>query len=136
MAIKNIRFFIGIALVLAYIGIGVFGLFEFSHAKEMPMVNCPYAENAFAVCSNSLDHINNWQQFSNVIVPSFFILSILLLGFAFYFFARTVLQKELLILNRFRSRFRLADIISKTSQHSLTRWLSLFENSPSFSFKA
>jgi len=136
MATKNIKLFIGITITLAYIGIGVFGLFEFSHAKEMPMVNCPYAENSFAVCNNSLDHINNWQQFSNVVVPSLFIFSILLLGFALYFFARTVLQKELLILNRFRSRFRLADIILKTSQQSITRWLSLLENSPSISFKA
>ncbi len=135
MNLVNKKLFIGVFILLAYIGIGVFGLFHFSNMSEMSMTNCPYSENGFAVCDNSLEHINNWQQFSNVVVPSLFIISFLLLGFALYFFyTQTVPQEELLILNRFRSRFRFADIILKTSQRSIIRWLSLFENSPSFSY--
>ncbi len=39
MILRNIKLFIGISILLAYVGIGVFGLFKFSHAFEKPMTN-------------------------------------------------------------------------------------------------
>ena len=70
MNLHKTQLFIGILILLAYVGIGVFGLFKFNHMTETTMINCPYSESGFSVCENNFDHINTWSQFSNVIFPS------------------------------------------------------------------
>lgn len=135
MNLVNKKLFIGAFILLAYIGIGVFGLFNFTHSVEMPMVNCPYVDGGSSVCDNSLAHINNWQQFSNVIVPAFFLLTFLVLGIALYFLFTRNFFKNLLRLS-YVWRFYIKKKISHISLRKITRYLSLFENSPSFAFKA
>ena len=71
---------IGAFVLMAFIGVGVFGLFPLGHAAhgaEAPMVDCPYTEGGSSLCENTLDHIAGWQQFSNITYPSLFILLVL-----------------------------------------------------------
>lgn len=130
---QNIKLFIGVFVLFAYVGIGVFGLFEFNHTPESPMVNCPYANNSFSVCGNSLDHIINWQQFSNIIFPSLFTSLFLILGMVLYFFSKqkSLNQKEYF----YKWEYYLNDKKYQIHSNKIIRWLSLFENSPSFSYK-
>lgn len=134
MTSRNIKLFIGISILLAYISIGVLGLLEFNHAVhsvEMPMVNCPYSENSSSLCDNSLNHINNWRQFSNVISPSFFIFSILILGIILHFFAKGnfLNQKQYF----YKWKYYLYDKKLAKYPNRIIKWLSLLENSPAFS---
>lgn len=123
-------------LVISFISIAVFGLFSFSHNSSMPekpMVNCPYAENGYAVCSNTFDHIKNWQQFSNIIVPSLFVFSLILLGAVLLIFNKRNLLKQ----NNYFYRWRYYLKDNKklfTYREKIIEWLSLFENSPSLSY--
>jgi hypothetical protein len=132
MNLRNIKLFIGVLIVFIYVGIGVFGLFQFSHMAETPMTNCPYAENGFSVCDNSLNHINDWQAFSNVTLSSLFIFSYLILGIILYFFNKQN------FLNRkqyfYKWRYYLDSKKSFNSLNKIVKWLSLLENSPSFSY--
>ncbi|MEK7565102.1 MAG: hypothetical protein AAB501_02600 [Patescibacteria group bacterium] len=132
---QNIKLLTGVSvlLLLAYISIGVFGLFEFNHTPETPMVNCPYAENSFSVCENSLSHINNWRQFSNITLPLLFVFSILILGMVLYFLGKQKFlnQKQYF----YKWKFYLDNRKRYTYPDRIIKWLSLFENSPSFSYK-
>ena len=122
--------FSAIFILFAYIGIGVFGLFQFSHMNEMPMVNCPYTENNYALCENVLDHIANWQQFSNVTIPSIFIFSLLILGvIIFYLYKKDFLNQKLYLF--YKWKYYIKNRFSKISLQKITHYLSLFENSPS-----
>ena len=127
----NAKLFFGFLILFAYISIGVFGLLKFNHMSETPMVNCPYAENGFSVCDNNFDHINDWRQFSNIIFPSLFIFSFLILGIILYFFNKqNFLNQEQYF---FKYRYYLDNKKLHTFSDKITRWLSLFENSPSLS---
>lgn len=134
MTLRNIKLLIGISVFLAYIGIGVFGLLKFNHISETPMTNCPYSENGFSVCDNSLDHINDWHQFSNVTPSSLFIFSLLILGIVLYFFGKQN------FLNQKQYFYKWKDYLdnkkSYTYLNKIIKWLSLLENSPAFSYKA
>ena len=132
MIIRNIKLLIGVCVLLAYMGIGIFGLFEFSHANEMPMENCPYAQNGYSLCENSFDHINNWRQFSNTTFSALFILSLLILGIILYFYNKRNFLKQ----NQYfyRWKYRLYDKKLNNYDNKIIKWLSLFENSPSFSY--
>jgi hypothetical protein len=117
--------------MFAYISIGVLGLFEFSHMSEAPMANCPYADNGSSLCENSLDHINNWKQFSNATFPSLLLLSFLtILGLVLYFFG----QKNFLNQKQYFYKWKYYLYNKKlfVYPNKIIRWLSLFENSPSF----
>ncbi len=133
MILRNIKLFIGVSVLLAYISIGVFGLFKLDHMTETPMVNCPYAQNGYAICDNSFSHIGNWQQFSNAIFPSLFLLSLLALSLILYFWGKQnfLNQKQ----HFFSWRYYLDDKQSYSFKERIIKWLSLFENSPSFIFK-
>ena len=128
MNLRHIKLFIGTFVLLAYISVGVFGLFEFNHASEAPMKNCPYSENSFSICVNSFDHINNWQQFSNVIFPSLFVLSILALGIILYFISKQnfLNQKQYF----YKWKYYLDNKKLYSSPNRIIKWLSLLENSP------
>lgn len=130
----NTKLFLGIFILLAYIGIGVFGLLKFNHITEMPMVNCPYTQNGSSICENSLNHINDWQQFSNITTSTLFIFSILILGIILYFLGKQnfLNQKQYF----YKWKYYLYNKKLYTYDNKIIKWLSLLENSPSFIFKA
>ncbi|OGI64908.1 hypothetical protein A3H53_03860 [Candidatus Nomurabacteria bacterium RIFCSPLOWO2_02_FULL_40_10] len=134
MKLYNAKLFFGFFVLLTYISIGVFGLFELSHATEMPMANCPYAQNSFSVCENSLDHINNWQQFSNITFPSLFTFLLLTFGLVLYFYGKQnfLNQKQYF----YKWKYYLDNKKLYSYSNRIIKWLSLFENSPSLSYKA
>ena len=133
MASHNMKLFIGSFILLAYIGIGVFGLLRFSHMSAIPMANCPYSENSFSVCDSGFNHINNWQQFSNVTFSAVFMFSFLILGLVLYFFGK---QNFLNYQHQFFSRWRYYLDNKKLYffREKIIKWLSFFENSPSFAY--
>ncbi len=126
---KHTKLFIGILIFLAYISIGVFGLFQFSHASETPMVNCPYAVGSYSVCDSSINHINHWQQFSNITFTPLFIFSLLILGLILYAYnQRSFLDKERHLF--YKWKYYIDNKISYAYLNKIIKWLSLFENSP------
>ena len=135
MKLYNLKLFLSFFVLLAYISIGVFGLFKLDHMTETPMVNCPYAQNGYALCENSLNHINNWQQFTNTTFSSFYIFSLLIiLGIVLYFFGKQnfLNQKQYF----YRWKYYLNNKKLYSYSNKIIKWLSLFENSPSLSYKA
>ncbi len=133
MKSRNAKLFLNLFILLAYISIGAFGLIQFSHMASAPMMDCPYAQNSYAICENNLDHINTWRQFSNVTFPSLFILSFLILGIILYFFGKQNFLKQKQYL--YKWKYYLYNKNLYTYQNKLIKWLSLLENSPSFSEK-
>ena len=134
MTLRNIKLFLGISILLAYISIGVFGLIQSNHMAEAPMVNCPYSQNSYSICENSLDHINGWRQFSSTTFSSIFIFSLLILGIILYFFnQQNFLNPKLYF---YKWKYYLYNKKLHTFPNRIIKWLSLFENSPSFMFKA
>jgi len=122
-------------LILSFSGIAVFGLMEFSHAShtpEAPMVNCPYADNSYSICKNTFNHIENWRQFSNVIIPSLFIFSLLVLGVVLFLFNKQGLLNQRRYF--YKWKYYLYDQKLYTYKERIIKWLSLFENSPSLSY--
>ena len=132
MSLHNTKLFIGVFILLAYISIGIFGLFQFNHMAEMPMTNCPYAQNGSSICENTLNHINDWRQFSNVIFTSLFIFSLLILGIILYFFGKQnfLIQKQ----HFYKWKYYLNNKKLYSCSDRVIKWLSLFENSPSLSY--
>lgn len=120
---KPVSFLLRLVLLLGFAGMAVFGLLQFSHAGEMPMINCPYAEGGFALCDNGLNHISNWQQFLNVIFPVVLAL-VLALGLA-------VAVKDFLNPEKYFYRYRSEPQPVFAYSQYLTKWLALHENSPS-----
>jgi len=125
------KLFLGIFILIAFIGISVFGLFELSHTSEIPMPDCPYTQGSSSICENNLSHINNWSQFLNVILPSLLAFLLLILGIILYFFNKqnSLNQKQYF----YKWKYYLDNKLSYSSQNRIIRWLSLLENSPSFS---
>lgn len=132
MTLRKIKLFIGVSVLLAYVSICVFGLLKFSHTSEMPMPICPYTQNGSALCQNSLDHINNWQQFSNTTFSLLFIFSIIIFGITLRF----INQRNFLNLKQYFYKWKYYLYNKKLSKYpnKVIKWLSLFENSPSFSY--
>lgn len=132
MTQRNTKLFLGVFILLSYISIGIFGLFDFNHMIEISMVDCPYTQNSYSLCENSLDHINNWRQFSNVIFSSPAI-SLIIFVIILYFFDHTFFDREK---HFYKWKYYLHNRQIYTYQQEILRWLSLFENSPSFLRKA
>lgn len=126
------KIFLGIFILIAFMGVSVFGLFEFSHITEIPMPDCPYTQGNFSICENSLSHINNWSQFLNVIPALFFVFLFIILGIVLYFFNRQnfLNQKQYF----FRWKYYLYNKKLFRYSNKIIKWLSLFENSPSLSY--
>jgi len=134
MILQKIKLLIGIFILLAYMGIGVFGLFKFNHMSADPMTNCPYAENGFSVCQNSIEHLNDWHQFSNVVFASLFIFSIMALGLVLYFLNRQNFLKQRRYF--YEWKYYLYNKKLYVYLQEIIKWLSLFENSPSIYIRA
>ena len=129
MNLHNKKLLISVFILLAYISIGIFGLFQFNHMTETPMVNCPYTQNEYSLCKNSFNHINDWRQFSNTIFTSLFVFLLLILGIILYFFNKQnfLNQKQYLC----KWKYYLNNKKLYTFSDGIIKWLSLFENSPS-----
>ncbi len=128
MRLKNAQLFVGVLILVAYISIGVFGLFQVSHTNEMPMANCPYAVGSYSMCDSSINHINHWKQFSNATVTQLFIFSVLILGIILYF-----LNKQSFSIQEqyfYKWKYYIGYKKSYDYLYRLIKWLSLFENSP------
>lgn len=132
MILANRKLFIGLLVLIAFVSIGVFGLLQFSHMTEKPMVNCPYAENGSSICDNSIKHINNWLQFLNTTFPSLVIFSLLILGLILYFFNKQNFLKQKQYF--FRWKYYLDNKKLLAYPNKILKWLSLFENSPSLAY--
>ncbi|OGI84882.1 hypothetical protein A3G98_01240 [Candidatus Nomurabacteria bacterium RIFCSPLOWO2_12_FULL_37_8] len=131
--IANIKLLTGISLLLAFVSIGVFGLLQFnhsSHSAETPMVNCPYAQNSFSLCESNFGHINNWRQFLNVIFPTLLVFSILLFAVLYIFDQKFFNQEK----HSYRWKYYLDNKKLYSYPQEIIKWLSLFENSPSFQY--
>ena len=134
MTLRNKNFIIGALVLLAFAGIGVFGLLSFSHtnhAAETPMVNCPYAQNGSSICENMLGHINDWRNFSNVIFPALYIFLSLIFWIILHFFNQNFLNKKQYF---YKWKYNLYQKKLYTYPNQIIKWLSLFENSPSLSY--
>lgn len=129
MTLRDIKLFIGISILFAYMSIGVFGLFKLDHMAEIPMPDCPYAQNGSSLCENSFDHINNWHTFSNTVFSAIFIFTLLALGIILYFLNK----QDFLNQKRYfyKWKYYLYNNNLYTYQSRIIKWLSLFENSPS-----
>lgn len=131
MNLSNKKFILGLFIMLSYTSIGIFGLLEFHH-KEMPMVKCPYSQTIDSVCENSIDHVNDWRQFSSAVflpsIYSFLILAIIL----FLFVGHDFLNQKRYFYNW--KYYLYHDKKSFSFTEEINKWLSLFENSPSFSY--
>src|SRR3989344_5703766 len=133
MSLHRLKSLAGVFVLLAFISMGVFGLLQFNHADHSvgaPMANCPYTGSGYSICQNTLNHINNWRQFSNTIIPSLFAFLLLVSGILLYF----VIGRSILLLNPdfLRWKHYLNDKKPYTPRETIIEWLSLFENSPSF----
>lgn len=129
MSLQNTKLFIGGILLLAYVSIGVFGLFQFNHTNKVLMNDCPYSLNTYSICKDSIDHINNWHIFSNAVFPALIILSIILFIITSYFFDRNKFFRQ--NLGQFYEwAYDLDDKFFQIYHRKITYWLSLFENSP------
>jgi len=130
MNLQSVKLFSGILILLLYISIGVFGLFQFGHTTNIPMENCPFTEGNFSACNNTTEHINNWQQFSNVVVPAFFVFTFFIFNIALYFLYTQKISHYILSL-LYKYKYSLKKKFLQTSLQKIARYLSLFENSPS-----
>ena len=132
MILPAAKLFLGFFILFALVGIGVFGLLQFNHAvhsAEAPIANCPYTGSGYSICQNTLNHINNWRQFFNVIFFAFSIFSFLILGIILYFLGRNFLHRR----EYFYSwKYYLYHQKLYNSPDRIIKWLSLFENIPSF----
>ena len=130
MSLQKNNLIIGAFILMAFVGVGVFGLLSFSHASpgtEAPMMNCPYTESGSAMCENTFDHIAGWQQFSNIITPALF--TLLLLAVVLYFLNRhEFLNQEHAF---YVWKYSLYDKKLHSLQVNIIKWLALFINSPS-----
>ena len=125
MRLHQRKSFIAIFILLAYISIGVFGLFQFNHTTGMAMADCPYTQGSFSVCSSNLEHIDHWHKFSNTTFTSFFILALLILGIILYFLD----TQDFFDTHFYKWKYYLKIKLS-TYLAIITKWLSLFEHSP------
>ncbi|MDP1760292.1 MAG: hypothetical protein Q8L01_02475 [Candidatus Woesebacteria bacterium] len=133
MTLRNKKLVIGVMILLAYIGLGVFGLFRFSHnMTEAPMINCPYTQNGSSVCESSLDHINDWHQFSNITSATLFIFTLIIFGIFLYFYN----QRNFLSQKQYFYQWKYYLYSKKLFifPNRIIKWLSLLENSPAFSY--
>ena len=124
MVLTNRKLIIGLLILTAFVGIGVFGLAAGSHLPGTPMPDCPYAPGGFALCADTLQHIANWQEFSSIVVPFVFVL--LVLAGATYFLNQNLLNPE-------QRSYRRKNLDAEKYFYTGTilKWLSLLENSPS-----
>ncbi len=125
MNINKRKLYISSIIIIAYTSIALFGLFLFSHPSQMPNSHCPYSQNNTALCSNAVDHISHWKQFSNSNIPSIFSIIIVL-----FFVAISFLNKKEILDLAYKFKFYLDRKLLYPVFRKIQKWLSLFESSP------
>lgn len=128
MNLSGTKSFISIFILLAFVGVGVFGLLQFSHSADMPMANCPYSPSGYSICENTLGHIGKWQNFLSVTLPALFVL---LLTVAILLYFRKLLDLLNSRFNFLRRKYVRNNEKLYSPQRTVIKWLSLLENSPS-----
>lgn len=130
-------------VIFSFIGIAVFGIFAMAHSMNQEHGGCIAATSRGESCpieSNLLQtlayHFDSFRSFSTAILSGNFDNSLLLLfAFAllvgFWIFRNTGLKFSVSSLNQ--NAFGLLESRESLLQLNLTHWLSLHENSPSFS---
>ncbi|MFA7192296.1 MAG: hypothetical protein WC089_03305 [Candidatus Paceibacterota bacterium] len=127
---KHIPILIATFALMGYLFVSMFGLLQFDRTAGVMMDNCPYTQNNYSICENVFDHINNWQQFSNVIIPASFLSVLLAFVIIFFFINRKDFLQQVLRLF-YRWKYYLYNKKFNTRLYKVIKWLSLFENSPS-----
>lgn len=125
---NSAKLLISAGVLVVYLGVTAFGLSQFGHYTGMSMEKCPYTQNNYALCDNSFEHINSWQQLSNVVIGALFVLPILI--FATFLVLLSSVQILSYRWRRYLSSNRLYSYFYKK-----IRWLSLFESSPPYCTK-
>ena len=131
MKLHTTKLFLVFFVSVMYISIGVFGLLQFAHFSKAPMPDCPYVENSFSICNNNFNHINNWRQFSNITLSPLFIFSFLIFGIILYFLNKQNFSNQKLYFYKWKYYLQDKKLFSRPNR--IIKWLSLLENSPSFS---
>ena len=132
MYLRNKQLVIGVLILFAFVGIGVFGLMQSSHVNHSgysPMTNCPYAEGGFSICENTLAHINKWRQFSMAVFPSLLILSLLSGLFLYFLQTKSFFELKPSFFDNWKQYLDNKKLYNHPDE--IKKWLSLFENSPS-----
>lgn len=149
---NSMKHLLTLILLISFVGIAVFGFTLFTHGMDSSENthgvassdnNCVTSPIDGTVCPKSivamtLHHISSLQTLTTSVVPSIsnwllllaFILLILVSVFLLY---KNLLFPKLELLPK---RLRDLEVNLSYSKQKIISWLSLFENSPSFSYKA
>jgi hypothetical protein len=76
-SMKTLYWVIGLLILISYIWIAVFGLFQVTHMSHMGtgMHHCPFMIGQQSICPmDAVHHLQMWQVFSTVVIPLFEIL--------------------------------------------------------------
>lgn len=130
-------------ILISFLMVVFFGLALMVHKSDGSMVgNCPLSLAEESICSQNtlataIHHISAYQSFLNVPIGStninILLISLLLATLFFFiiFFAELFKFNNLFQISRFD---KWPPVFS--GKNIITRWLSLFENSPSFNMSA
>lgn len=136
---KDSKSSLSILILFAIVFIAVFGVFSMNMAMEHGQ-GCWASVANNVVCPESLSplasvnfHFQALEKFSLAVFQNSWSL-FLLLALVFFVFVKIFISKQNLIRNYFYSIFRYANLIFKLSYSKFIYWLSLLENSPSFSY--
>ncbi|MBP6926053.1 MAG: hypothetical protein KBC22_03285 [Candidatus Pacebacteria bacterium] len=87
---------VGVAILLIYIAVAVFGLLpttQMDHHVMSQGTDCPYAVGSQSVCDMGSSHIRGWQTFSNAIIFTW-VLVLAFAGILVISFSRIVLVSQ------------------------------------------
>jgi len=129
-----------------FIGVVIFGLIfmmDMSMDTNQYMTSkCPFSLPGNEFCPTNtlavtIHHISAYQTFSNILFSKSILLVMLLtitFSILFWLFGRQMLLKLNLYLS-FLAKHRIKQWPPSCKLNNITKWLALFENSPSFSYK-
>ncbi|MFZ3011422.1 MAG: hypothetical protein WA060_00250 [Minisyncoccia bacterium] len=128
-------------LIVSFVGIAFFGFTVFAHGMNSSDNNCVTSPIDGTVCPTSivamtLHHISSLQTLLTSVTPSMSSLLMLLAFILLVSVSIFQLYKNLLFPKLELLRKRLHDLETNLSysKQKIISWLSLFENSPSFSY--
>jgi len=135
---KGMKLSLSILILSVIVFIVIFGAFSMigmEHGR-----NCWVAVANGSVCPDNMSPLasinfdfNALEKFSLAVFQNTFLL-VLLLAISLFIITGIFILKENLIKNHLRYVFYFANLIFKLSRDKFNYWLSLLENSPSFSY--
>ena len=136
--------YLGILILIGFIGLSSFGVFGMHALMENRDGGCVAATFQNADCPiqvNSLGylifHLNAFKGFSlaifgeNIMSALLFTFSLLLLSGIFFFYPLINILSQFII-SKYRYRFR--NSFLSHQKHKINQWLALFENSPALNY--